>query len=84
MGIMLYRPGTTHVEHGVKCEAQKFRTSDFPAILDQGWFTDPREMEAGEPAAATDKEIRASAKELGIRNWHNKKIETLKKEIAEG
>lgn len=108
MGIMLYRPGTSHVEHGVQCEAQKFRASDYPAVLDQGWFVDPREMgeEKGivlpdetpeldkmeadpdyvvAPVAVdpppTDEEIRARAKALGIRNWHNKRIETLLNEM---
>jgi hypothetical protein len=30
-----------------------------------------------------DNDIRANAKDLGIRNWHNKKIERLKTEIAD-
>lgn len=87
MGIMLYRPGTTHIEHGVQCEMQKFGASDYPAILEQGWFVDPREMgepvetEKEEPAAVTDEDIRARAKALGIRNWHNKKIPTLLTEM---
>lgn len=31
----------------------------------------------------TEEEIRAKAKELGITNWHNKKIENIEKEISE-
>jgi hypothetical protein len=35
------------------------------------------------PNVMTDDEIREKAKELGIKSWHIKSIETLEKEIAE-
>ena len=85
MGITLYKPGNTHVIDGIKCTMETFNSELFNG-LPKGWFFSPHKMtEAKNPKKKSLEEIsiREQAKELGIQNWHTKKIDRLETEIKE-
>ena len=76
MAVELYRPGTTHIRNGITCEAEIFNEYSFTSLLDAGWFLTPEEINETE-----EEKLRAMAKEKGIRNWHNMKIENLREKL---
>ena len=68
----------------IRIEAERVQ-----AYLANGYVCDPEELKAPtgevdpiETGTSDVDEIRASAKKAGIRNWHNKKIDTLKSELG--
>ena len=91
MAVILYRKGGTQKVRGVSCEIGRFPVSQLQARLSDGWFTDPNNME---PVTAKEEidlnqsgklnptEVRAVAKARGIKNWHNKRISTLLREMG--
>ncbi len=96
MGVTLYRPGTTHNINGILCELRVFNEYNFKVCLDKGWFFSPTECYPKEPVVEAkqdkkekpvkkmqDTEIRKLAKDAGIKSWHVKKIDRLKKELEE-
>lgn len=94
MSVELYRPGTTHVKNGIKCEAGIFNEYSFTHLLETGWFLTPEETckltekdngmweyqlnDDVTEKEITEEELRAMAKEKGIRNWHNMTVDNLK------
>lgn len=57
--------------------------------LEAGYVVDPddfpptfEEADTNNTGKLSVDEVRAAAKEAGIRNWHNKKISNLKKELG--
>jgi hypothetical protein len=88
MGISLYRKGNTHTIRGVICEMRVFKVRELKACVAAGWNSSPKdidrfkEADSNETGLLSVDEVRASAKKAGIRNWHNKKIDTLKKELG--
>jgi hypothetical protein len=90
MGVALYRKGGSHTVRGVKCEMKVFKVREMKNCIDTGWHTSPEDIEnptfkeadTNDTGKLSVEEIRAAAKTAGIRNWHNKKIETLKKELG--
>ena len=96
MGVTLYRPGSTHNIKGIQCELRVFNEYNFKVCLDKGWFFSPEECYPKEPVVEAkqdkkekpvkkmqDTEIRKLAKDAGIKSWHVKKIDRLKKELEE-
>lgn len=81
MAVLLYREGKTHKVRGVECEMRRFPISDLHTMLDSGWLTDPNDINSQKHIPSED-DIRLEAKEKGIRNWHNKKIENLLVELG--
>jgi len=81
MSVILYKAGNTHIIDGIECEMKVFDEFLFASNLDIGWCLTPAECYKTKPL--NDSEIRASAKEKGIKNWYNKKIDRLRKEVDE-
>lgn len=61
---------------------------DFAGMEKNGWYRNPDMIPADEPDEDKDfveteeeQAIRQLAKDEGIKNWHNKKIDNLKKEL---
>ena len=84
MAVILYRAGNAHMVNGIKCEMQICNEYSYLHYLDEGWFYSPEECYA-EPDGAQEEndKIRATAKDAGISNWHNKSIERLVRELKE-
>jgi hypothetical protein len=69
---------------------QVFKVRKMKACIDAGWHTSPAdidkpsfdEADTNNTGLLSVEEIRAAAKKAKIRNWHNKKIDTLKKELG--
>ncbi len=96
MALQLYRQGNSHTVRGVVCELKNFHQDELIDALGNGWFRNERDINGSlpepEPPVMTAETIvsetdeaafRAMAKELGIKSWHNKKIENLILEIKE-
>jgi predicted DNA-binding protein (UPF0278 family) len=94
MGVVLYdKEGNSKVADpygfAAEVEAGKWFLSKETALLSEGIIEDSEpEVEeiVDEPELETteiisDDDIRAMAKEAGIRNWHNKRIDRLKDEL---
>lgn len=72
--------------------SQKFEADTVQRMIQGGWtFTnEPPEIKAptkneadlNQSGILNSTEIRAAARDAGIRNWHNKKIENLRKELG--
>lgn len=87
MSVFLHRKTENGIEK-VKVEADcvkkhidsgySFNRSGEVVVVDQSNDDLPTES----ASADDDKEIRAAARVAKIGNWHNKKIETLKKELG--
>ena len=90
MGVALYRKGGTHTIRGVVCEMKVFKVREMKNCIDIGWHTNPKDIEkptfkeadTNNTGLLSVEEVRAAAKKAKIRNWHNKKIDTLKKELG--
>ncbi len=90
MGISLYRKGNTHTIRGVVCEMQVFKVKALKNCIDTGWHASPadiekpsfKEADTNNTGLLSIPELRAAAKVAGLRNWHNKKPDTLKKELG--
>ena len=66
-----------------------FPTNDLALCLSQGWMTSPaacyptfEEVDTNDTGKLSTQEIRAAAKKAGIKNWHNRKIDTLKEMLG--
>ena len=94
MAIQLYKKGNTHTVRGIECEIGTFDEYSYLHNLDNEWFYSPEECYSDVDAALAKKlaeccvvledpkeNIRLIAKKAGIRNWHNKKIENIEKEL---
>lgn len=56
----------------------------FTSNLETGWYLTPSECyEIEEDTVLSDDEVRLLAKEKGIKYWHNKNIDKLRKEVDE-
>jgi len=98
MALQLYRQGNSHTVRGVVCELKNFHPSELIDALGNGWCRSEKDIETPHDVSANEAErvsesdpvpemdeaaFRAMAKSIGIKNWHNKKIENLIIEIRE-
>lgn len=79
--ITLYKKGNSHIVRGVICELRKFGNDELDYAKSLGYITDPLKLE-DDSAELSVKEIRALAKEAGIKNYSKKKVDELKKELG--
>lgn len=90
MAVQLYKPGNTHVINGVECDILNCSITSIDGMIKQGWYTS---TDFGEDAKsdefkdagdqASPEEIRALAKDAGIKDYSKKRISTLIKELEE-
>jgi len=96
MALQLYRQGNSHTVRGVVCELKNFHPSELSDALGNGWCRSEKDIETPHDVSVNEPELvsepvpemdeaafRAMAKSIGIKNWHNKKIENLIIEIRE-
>jgi len=94
MGVVLYRPGTSHVENGIRCEMKVFPADWLEQKIAEGWETDINALKPApkivvkkvtteaEPTSLdsmSNDEIRKAARLNGYKKWKTARISTLKK-----
>lgn len=88
MATILYNKNEKGDIEEVRVQAKKVQ-----GLLASGYVCDPSEFDAvseetkqdaadAENKAENEKALRSQAKDAGIRNWHNKKLSTLKSELG--
>ena len=82
--ITLYKKGNSHIVRGVVCELRNFETTELDFAKSIGYITDESKLEeeVDDSAELSTKEIRALAKEAGIKSYSKKKVDDLKKELG--
>ncbi len=92
MAIQLYRPGKSHNISGINCDIINCSLQSASMMINDGWFYHPADFdesadEAADEAAgnepASSDEIRALAKEAGIKDYDKKRIKTLTQELED-
>lgn len=99
MGVMLYRPGNTHIIRDVTCEMGVFPVEMLEDQLKSGWKTDLNSLYNAAETEDTltveslsdadldgmsNKEIREAARIMGLKDWDTARITTLKMELTNG
>ena len=88
MAVLLYKKGKSATIRGVECDFVRVEIRQIKEYMADGWCSslndlnedDPIELN-DKPTELTNKEIRELAEKLGIENFINKNIGTLKAEI---
>ena len=75
MAIVLFRKNDTG-----EIESQVVNEYGFKQYFDAGWVLDAASLT--ENKKSSEEEIRLAAKDAGIKSWHLKSIDTLKKALS--